>query len=61
MSNEGVQILLALESRQKPPVSEEEAEDLLKFFCGEEGYGAHQPGPTPTKHICSKEEEDGQD
>ena len=36
MSDEGVEILLALESHQKPPLSEEEAEDLVKFFCGEE-------------------------
>lgn len=36
MSDEGVQILLALESPRKPPVSEEEAEELVKFFCGEE-------------------------
>ena len=34
--SEGVQILLALYSRLRPPPGESEAEELLKFFCGEE-------------------------
>ena len=33
--SEGVEILLALKPRREP-VSEEEAEELVKFFCGEE-------------------------
>lgn len=39
MGKEGVRILLALESRRKPPPSEEEAKVWLKIFCKREIEG----------------------
>lgn len=36
MPNEGAKILCALYARLKPPPSEDEAERLAEYFCGEE-------------------------
>jgi len=36
MTNEGIETLLALERHKVKPISEEEVEELLKFFCGKE-------------------------
>jgi len=44
MSREGVRILLALESRRRPPPSESEAERLVEFFRKKEGEDPQDKG-----------------